>query len=117
MGIRSRIFIIIFISMGLGVLFSYIISSNSNISLLLIALFLFIAATTASAFFANFTYKNIRELETATSKIAGGKTKKRYINALPLDSIEFGGVARSKGTRSWWDGSGLQQKMEVWMSR
>ena len=81
--------------MGLGVLFSYIISSNSNISLLLIALFLFIAATTASAFFANFTYKNIRELETATSKIAGGKTKKRYINALPVDSIEFGGVARS----------------------
>ena len=95
MGIRSRIFIIIFISMGLGVLFSYTISSESNISLLLVVLFLFIAATAASALFANFTYKNITELETATSKIAGGKTKKRYIKALPVDSIEFGGVARS----------------------
>ena len=95
MGIRSRIFIIIFISMGLGVLFSYIISSNSNISLLLIVLFLFIAATAASAIFANFTYKNISELESATSKIAGGKTKTKYLEALPVDSIEFGGVARS----------------------
>ena len=81
--------------MGLGVLFSYTISSESNISLLLVVLFLFIAATAASALFANFTYKNITELETATSKIAGGKTKKRYIKALPVDSIEFGGVARS----------------------
>ncbi len=81
--------------MGLGVLFSYIISSNSNISLLLIVLFLFIAATAVSAIFANFTYKNISELESATSKIAGGKTKTKYLKALPVDSIEFGGVARS----------------------
>ena len=81
--------------MGLGVLFSYIISSNSNISLLLIVLFLFIAATAVSAIFANFTYKNISELESATSKIAGGKTKTKYLNALPVDSIEFGSVARS----------------------
>ena len=73
--------------MGLVVLFSYTISSESNISLLLVVLFLFIAATAASALFANFTYKNITELETATSKIAGGKTKKSSYDRVDFEFL------------------------------
>ena len=79
MGIRSQIFIVVFISTGLGILISNIFLSNSNISLLLVTLLLFIIATAASTYFANFTYKSISELEAVTSKIAGGKTKKKYM--------------------------------------
>ena len=95
MGIRFRIFIIIFISMGLGVLISNIFVSDSNISLLIASLFLFILATAASTYFANFTFKSITDLEKATSKIAEGKTKKKYIKALKIDDTEIGGVAKS----------------------
>jgi len=95
MGIRFRIFIIIFISMGLGVLIANIIASDSNISLLIASLFLFIIATAASTYFANFTFKSITDLEKATSKIAEGKTKKKYIKALKIDDTEIGGVAKS----------------------
>ena len=81
--------------MGIGVLFSNFINQNSNISLLLIALSLFIVATITSAIFANFTYKNISNLEALTSQIAKGRTKKKFINALKEDSSEFGNVATS----------------------
>ena len=95
MGIRFRIFIIIFISMGLGVLIANILASDSNISLLIASLFLFIIATAASTYFANFTFKSITDLEKATSKIAEGKTKKKYIKALQINDTEIGGVAKS----------------------
>ncbi len=81
--------------MGIGILFSNIISSNSDISLLVIALSLFIVATIASLLFINFSYKNISNLEALASKIADGRTKKRYIKALKEDSGEFGNVALS----------------------
>ena len=81
--------------MGIGVLFSNFINQNSNIPLLLIALSLFIVATITSAIFANFTYKNISNLEALTSQIAKGRTKKKFINALKDDSSEFGNVATS----------------------
>ena len=95
MGIRFRIFIIIFISMGLGVLIANIFASDSNISLLIASLFLFIIATAASTYFANFTFKSITDLEKATSKIAEGKTKKKYMKALKINDTEIGGVAKS----------------------
>ena len=95
MGIRSQIFIVVFISTGLGILISNIFLSNSNISLLLVTLLLFIIATAASTYFANFTYKSISELEAVTSKIAGGKTKKKYMEALPVNNSQFGSVAKS----------------------
>ena len=95
MGIRFRIFIIIFISMGLGVLIANIFASDSNISLLIASLFLFIIATAASTYFANFTFKSITDLEKATSKIAEGKTKKKYIKALKTNDTEIAGVAKS----------------------
>jgi len=81
--------------MGIGILFSNIISSNSDISLLAIALSLFIVATIASLLFINFSYQNISNLEALASKIADGRTKKRYIKALKEDSGEFGNVALS----------------------
>ena len=95
MSFRFRIFIVIFISMGIGVMFSYLLTQNSNISLLLIVLSLFIAATIASAVFANFTYKNISNLETLTSNIAKGNQKKKSIKALKKNSSDFGNVATS----------------------
>ena len=81
--------------MGIGILFSNIISSNSDISLVAIALSLFIVATIASLLFINFSYQNISNLEALASKIADGRTKKRYIKALKEDSGEFGNVALS----------------------
>ena len=81
--------------MGIGILFSNTISSNSDISLLAIALSLFIVATIASLLFINFSYQNISNLEALASKIADGRTKKRYIKALKEDSGEFGNVALS----------------------
>ena len=81
--------------MGLGVLVANIFASVSNISLLIASLFLFILATATSTYFANFTFKSITDLEKATSKIAEGKTKKKYINALKINDTEIGGVAKS----------------------
>ena len=95
MGYRLRTFLIVSISMGIGVLFSNIISANSDISLLLVAFSLFIIATVSSIVFANFSYKSISNLEALASKIADGRTKKRYIKALKEDSGEFGDVALS----------------------
>ena len=95
MSFRFRIFIVIFISMWIGALFSHFINQDSNISLLLISLSFFIVATITSAIFANFTYKNISNLEALTSQIAKGRTKKKFINALKEDSSEFGNVATS----------------------
>ena len=95
MGYRLRTFLIVSISMGIGVLFSNIISANSDISLLLVAFSLFIIATISSLVFANFSYKSISNLEALASKIADGRTKKRYIKALKEDSGEFGDVALS----------------------
>ena len=95
MGYRFRIFLIVFISIGIGILFSNIISSNSDISLLVVTLSLFIVATISSLLFINFSYQNISNLEALASKIADGRTKKRYIKALKEDSGEFGNVALS----------------------
>ena len=95
MGYRLRTFIIVSISMGIGVLFSNIISANSDISLLLVAFSLIIIASISSIVFANFSYKSISNLEALASKIADGRTKKRYIKALKEDSGEFGDVALS----------------------
>ncbi len=95
MSFRFRIFTAIFISMGIGVLFSHFINQNSNTSFILIALILFIVAAITSAIFTNFVYKNISNLETLTSQIAKGRTKKKFIKALKEDSSEFGNVAHS----------------------
>tara|TARA_Y100000992_G_scaffold67232_1_gene41691 strand:- start:4013 stop:5356 length:1344 start_codon:yes stop_codon:yes gene_type:complete len=94
MGIRFRIFVITFFSIGLGILIAYIYSLNSTISLLAVISLFFLAAI-ASIYFANFALKSINELEVAISKIAGGKTKRKYIKAIPVDNTEFRGVAKN----------------------
>ena len=94
MGIRFRIFIITFFSIGLGILIAYIYSLNSTTSLLAVISLIFLAAI-ASIYFANFALKSINELEAAISKIAGGKTKRKYIKAIPVDNSEFRGVAKN----------------------
>ena len=94
MGIRFRIFVITFFSIGLGILIAYIYSLNSTISLLAVVSII-VLATIASAYFANFALKSINELEAAISKIAGGKTKRKYIKAIPVDNTEFRGVAKN----------------------
>ena len=76
MGYRLRTFLIVSISMGIGVLFSNIISVNSDIPLLLVAFSLFIIATISSIVFANFSYKSISNLEALAAKIADGSAKK-----------------------------------------
>ena len=81
--------------MGIGVMFSYLLTQNTNIPLLLVVLSLFIAATIASAVFANFVYKNISNLEILTSNIAKGIPKKKSIKALQKNSGDFGNVATS----------------------
>ena len=81
MGLRFRILVITFLSIGLGIVIANIYSSNSNISLLVVAL-LFILATATSIYFANFTYRSISDLEEVISKIASGKTKKKYIKKI-----------------------------------
>ena len=94
MGIRFRIIVITFFSIGLGILIAYIYSLNSTISLLAVISLIFLAAI-ASICFANFALKSINELEVAISKIASGKTKRKYIKAIPLDNTEFRGVAKN----------------------
>ena len=95
MGYKLRIFLIVSISVGIGILFSNIILVNSDISLVLVAFSLFIITTIASILFANFSYKSISNLETLASKIAEGRTKKKYIKALKQNSGDFGEVALS----------------------
>ena len=95
MGFRFRIFIIVLISMGAGILLSFVLTSNNDISLALIIFSLLVVATLASMIFANFSYMSIYNLEALASKIAKGRTKKRYIKALKNDSGEFRKVAKS----------------------
>ena len=94
MGIRFRIFVITFFSIGLGMLIAYIYSLNSTISLLAV-ISLIVLAAIASIYFANFALKSLNELDAAISKIASGKMKRKYIKAIPIDNTEFGGVAKN----------------------
>ena len=94
MGIRFRIFVITFFSIGLGMLIAYFYSLNSTISLLAV-ISLIVLAAIASIYFANFALKSLNELDAAISKIASGKTKRKYIKAIPIDNTEFGGVAKN----------------------
>ena len=95
MGFRFRIFIIVLISMGAGVLLSFVLTSNNDVSLALIIFSLLIVATLASMIFANLSYMSIYNLEALASKIAKGRTKKRYIKALKNEPGEFRKVAKS----------------------
>ena len=91
---RLRIFILVFISTGTGVLFSYLISKNADLSILFLIPAILITTVIISTIFSNLTYKNISTLEALTSQIAKGSTKKKFIKALRKDTGEFGNVAK-----------------------
>ena len=91
---RLRIFIVVFISIGIGVLFSYLISKNADLSSLFLIPAILITTLIVSTIFSNLTYKNISTLEALTSQIAKGSTKKKFIKALRKDTGEFGNVAK-----------------------
>ena len=91
---RLRIFIVIFISIVIGVLLSYQIIKNPDLSILLLVPAILITTLIISMIFSNFTYKNISTLEALTSQIAQGSTKKKFIKALRKDTSEFGNVAK-----------------------
>ena len=91
---RFRIFIVIFISIVIGVLLSYQIIKNPDLSILLLVPAILITTLIISMIFSNFTYKNISTLEALTSQIAQGSTKKKFIKALRKDTGEFGNVAK-----------------------
>lgn len=91
---RLRIFIVIFISIVIGVLLSYQIIKNPDLSILLLVPAILITTLIISMIFSNFTYKNISTLEALTSQIAQGSTKKKFIKALRKDTGEFGNVAK-----------------------
>ena len=91
---RLRIFIVVFISTGTGVLFSYLISKNADLSILFLIPAILITTLIISTIFSNLTYKNISTLEALTSQIAKGSTKKKFIKALRKDTGEFGNVAK-----------------------
>ena len=85
MGFRFRIFIIVLISMGAGVLLSFVLTSNNDVSLALIIFSLLIVATLASMIFANLSYMSIYNLEALASKIAKGRTCLLYTSPSPRD--------------------------------
>ena len=91
---RLRIFIVVLISIGFGVLFSYLISKNADLSILFLIPAILITTLIISTIFSNLTYKNISTLEALTSQIAKGSTKKKFIKALRKDTGEFGNVAK-----------------------
>ena len=91
---RLRIFIVVLISIGFGVLFSYLISKNADLSILFLIPAILITTLIISTIFSNLTYKNISTLEALTSQIAKGSTKKKFIKALKKDTGEFGNVAK-----------------------
>ena len=91
---RLRIFIVVFISSGIGVLLSYLISKNADLSILFLIPAILITTLIISTIFSNLTYKNISTLEALTSQIAKGSTKKKFIKALRKDTGEFGNVAK-----------------------
>ena len=76
MGFRFRIFLIVFLSMGAGVLLSYTLTANNDISLVLIVFSLLIIATLTSVIFANFLYKSISNLEALASKLQKEEQKR-----------------------------------------
>mgnify|MGYP003317613726 CR=1 FL=1 len=92
---RFRVFITIFISMGVGFAISFLMTINSNPPLSLTAIIFFITALIASLISNSFIYKNISTLEDLTSQIAKGSAKKKFIKALKDDSSDYRNVATS----------------------
>ena len=96
MGIRYRIFLIIFLSLTISLSLIYVITDILGLSILLLIFVSFIVSIAATASAINFLYSDMQDLANVAANIAEGDYKKGNLKALPTERIDdYGSVARS----------------------
>jgi two-component system phosphate regulon sensor histidine kinase PhoR len=96
MGIRYRIFLIIFLSLTTSLSLIYVITDFLGLSIFLLIFVSFIVSIAATATAINFLYSDIQDLANVASNIAEGDYKKGNIKALATERVDdYGSVARS----------------------
>ena len=96
MGIRYRIFLIIFLSLTTSLSLIYVITDILGLSILLLIFVSFIVSIAATLSAINFLYSDMQDLADIASNIAEGDYKKGNLKALPTERIDdYGSVARS----------------------
>ena len=96
MGIRYRIFLIIFLSLTISLSLIYVITDILGLSILLLIFVSFIVSIAATVSAINFLYSDMQDLADIASNIAEGDYKKGNLKALPTERIDdYGSVARS----------------------
>ena len=96
MGIRYRIFLIIFLSLTISLSLIYVITDFLGLSIFLLIFVSFIVSIAATATAINFLYSDIQDLANVASNIAEGDYKKGNIKALATERVDdYGSVARS----------------------
>ena len=96
MGIRYRIFLIIFLSLTISLSLIYVITDILGLSILLLIFVSFIVSIVATVSAINFLYSDMQDLADIASNIAEGDYKKGNLKALPTERIDdYGSVARS----------------------
>ena len=96
MGIRYRIFLIIFLSLTTSLSLIYVITDILGLSILLLIFVSFIVSIAATVSAINFLYSDMQDLADIAANIAEGDYKKGNLKALPTERIDdYGSVARS----------------------
>ena len=96
MGIRYRIFLIIFLSLTISLSLIYVITDLLGLSIILLIFVSFIVSIAATASAINFLYSDMQDLANVAANIAEGDYKKGNLKALPTERIDdYGSVARS----------------------
>ena len=96
MGIRYRIFLIIFLSLTISLSLIYVITDILGLSILLLIFVSFIVSIAATVSAINFLYSDMQDLADIAANIAEGDYKKGNLKALPTERIDdYGSVARS----------------------
>ena len=96
MGIRYRIFLIIFLSLTISLSLIYVITDILGLSILLLIFVSFIVSIVATVSAINFLYSDMQDLADIAANIAEGDYKKGNLKALPTERIDdYGSVARS----------------------
>ena len=96
MGIRYRIFLIIFLSLTISLSLIYVITDILGLSILLLIFVSFIVSIAATVSAINFLYSDMQDLANVAANIAEGDYKKGNLKALPTERIDdYGSVARS----------------------
>ena len=96
MGIRYRIFLIIFLSLTTSLSLIYVITDILGLSILLLIFVSFIVSIAATVSAINFLYSDMQDLADIAANIAEGDYKKGNLKALPTERVDdYGSVARS----------------------